>query len=112
MKELLQGKWLGHPLHPALVHLPTGLWPAAFVFDVIARTSDAGNNVAVRTSFYCITVGLLAALLAIPTGIADFMEIKRGKPAWKLAVIHMSINAFVFLLMTINAMSRYHGGLH
>ena len=29
LKDLLQGKWLGHPLHPALVHVPTGLWPAA-----------------------------------------------------------------------------------
>ena len=36
-KALLQGKWLGHPLHPALVHLPTGLFPAALLFDVIGR---------------------------------------------------------------------------
>ena len=23
--DILQGKWLGHPLHPAVVHLPLGL---------------------------------------------------------------------------------------
>jgi uncharacterized membrane protein len=109
-KEMLQGKWLGHPLHPALVHLPTGLWPAALFFDIMSRV--AGDNAAVRTSFYCIALGLLATLLAIPTGLADFAEIKRGKPAWKLAIIHMSINAVVFALMLLNAISRWRGGLN
>ena len=28
IKAFLQGKWLGHPLHPAMVHLPTGAWTA------------------------------------------------------------------------------------
>src|SRR5687768_3885647 len=110
LKEILQGEWLGHPLHPALVHLPTGLWPAALVFDFVSRAGD-GNNVAVRTSMYCIVLGLAAALLAVPTGIADWTGIKREKPAWKLGLIHMGINAIVFVLFIINASLRLKRGL-
>ena len=33
--EILQGKWLGHPLHPAIVHVPIGLWTVACQLDVI-----------------------------------------------------------------------------
>jgi uncharacterized membrane protein len=35
IKSFLQGKWLGHPLHPALVHIPVGAWTAALIFDLI-----------------------------------------------------------------------------
>ena len=104
-KSVLQGKWLGHPLHPAIVHLPTGLWPAALVFDLMSRTGG-GNVVALHTATHCILLGLLAALLAIPTGLADFAEIKRGKPAWKLAIVHLSLNAIVFVLFGINLAMR------
>lgn len=50
LKDFLQGKWLGHPLHPLLVHLPTALWPAALVFDIL---SIAG--IARRTMFVSAT---------------------------------------------------------
>ena len=57
LKGILQGKWLGHPLHPALVHLPTGLWPAALIFDLVSRGGD-GKNAAVRIAFGAIAVGV------------------------------------------------------
>lgn len=31
--DALRGEWLGHPLHPALVHLPLGGWMIAGVLD-------------------------------------------------------------------------------
>jgi uncharacterized membrane protein len=50
VKDFFQGKWLGHPLHPAIVHVPTGLWPAALVFDLLSHLRG-GSNVAVRLAF-------------------------------------------------------------
>ena len=69
LKAFLQGKWLGHPLHPALVHLPVGLFPAALLFDLLSRGGDGGNAI-VQTSFYCIAVGLIVGLLAAPAASA------------------------------------------
>ena len=104
MIEFLQGKWLKHPLHPALVHIPTALWPAAFVSDLLSRFQN--DNVWVQLAFYAILVGLVFAVLAIPTGYADWTDIKPDKPAWKLGLYHMIINAFVTLLWGINLALR------
>jgi uncharacterized membrane protein len=105
LKHILQGRWLGHPLHPAIVHIPLGLWPATLVFDLISRFGY-GGNAAVRISFACIAGGLLAALVAIPTGLADFAEIKPGKPARRIGVIHMLLNLLVTGLFGINLLLR------
>jgi uncharacterized membrane protein len=105
MIEFLQGKWLKHPLHPALVHIPTALWPAALVFDLLAVSR--GDNVYVRLAFYALLVGLLAALLAAPTGYADWTGIRREKPAWKVGLAHMILNLVITVLQILNLALRW-----
>lgn len=92
LTEFLQGKWLGHPLHPALVHLPIGAWTAACVLDIIGRIGGPNADLA-RLAIYFVGAGLFFAVLAVPTGIADWSGIKREKPAWKLGLFHLSGNA-------------------
>ena len=103
--DLLKGKWLGHPLHPLLVHVPMALWPAALLFDLVSRAGFGGNAM-VRTSFFAIGFGLAVALLAVPTGIVDWSGIKREKPAWKIGLWHMLLNAVVLILFAINLTLR------
>jgi len=103
--DLLKGKWLGHPLHPLLVHVPMALWPAALLFDLLSRAGFGGNAM-VRTSFFAIGLGLAVALLAVPTGIVDWSGIKREKPAWKIGLWHMLLNAVVLILFAINLTLR------
>ena len=105
MKAFLQGFWLGHPLHPILVHIPTALWPAALVFDLLTRF-DVGGNPLVYTSFYAILFGLVAAAAAVPAGLADWWEIKPDRPARKLGIYHMALNALVTLLFLVNLLWR------
>src|SRR4051812_17760386 len=107
LKHILQGRWLGHPLHPALVHLPTGLWPAALLFDVLSR-AGIGGLATPRASFACIAAGLLAAFVAIPTGLADWSDIKPGRPARRLGVYHMGLNLIVTALFVVNLLLRWH----
>jgi uncharacterized membrane protein len=105
LKQFLQGRWLNHPLHPVLVHLPTALWPASLVFDLLAwRGIDpAGMR---QTAFYAILAGLLAALLAIPAGFADWLDIRREKPAWKIGLAHMLLNLLITGLWIANLVLR------
>ena len=100
MIDFLQGKWLKHPLHPALVHIPTALWPMAWVFDLLSQFQS--NNAFVQLSFYAGLLGLLVALPAIPTGFADWTDIRREKPAWSLGLYHMVLNVIVSILWAIN----------
>jgi uncharacterized membrane protein len=99
--DFLKGKWLKHPLHPIIVHVPMAMWPGALIFDLLSQW-QIGGNAMVRLSFYAIIFGLVASLLAVPTGLLDWTGIKKEKPAWKIGLYHMSLNLIVALLFAIN----------
>ena len=101
-KEFLQGRvWWREPIHPAMVHLPVGLWVSGLIFDII-NVCRPGNHAMVLTSFWCIVGGLVGALLAIPFGVADWWDIKSDKPAHRLGILHLSINGVVWLIFVID----------
>jgi len=99
--DLLKGKWLKHPLHPIIVHVPMAMWPSAVIFDLLSQW-QIGGNAMVRLSFYAIIFGLVASLLAVPTGVLDWSGIKKEKPAWKIGLYHMMLNLTAALLFAIN----------
>ena len=105
--DFLKGKWLKHPLHPIIVHVPMAMWPGALIFDLLSQW-QIGGNATVRLSFYAIIFGLVASLLAVPTGLLDWTGIKKEKPAWKIGLYHMSLNLIVALLFAINLGLRLH----
>src|SRR5947207_15996201 len=103
--ELLKGKWLGHPLHPIIVHVPMAMWPSALIFDLLSQW-QIGGNAMVRLSFYAIFFGLVVSLLAVPTGVLDWSGIKKAKPAWKIGLYHMMLNLIAVLLFAFNFVLR------
>jgi uncharacterized membrane protein len=105
IKGFLQGRWLGHPLHPALVHLPTALWPAALFFDLLSRTA-LGGPVPFQIAYYAMFVGLIVALVAALAGLADWADIKPEKPAKKIGLAHMVLNLTVVGLFALNLYLR------
>ena len=109
IKDFLQGKWLGHPLHPALVHVPTGLFPAALLFDLIGWAGGEADVLG-RCAFWSIAIGIVVALIAAPTGLADWWDIQSGKPAHQLGLIHMSINVIVLVVMAASFYLRWRRG--
>src|SRR5207247_1599380 len=94
--------------HPALVHLPTGLLPAGFIFDILSRCG-VGGNAMVQVSFYSIALGLVVAVLAAPAGLADWLDIKPQRPAYKMGLWHMGVNVAVLALFTISFALRWNG---
>jgi uncharacterized membrane protein len=102
LKDFLQGKPLGHPLHAFLVHLPMALWPTALAFDILAYVRHDNDLSLTLTAWWCILVGLITAAAAIPTGIADWTGIRPGRPARKLGLLHAALNSAVFALFIVN----------
>jgi uncharacterized membrane protein len=99
--EFLQGKWLGHPLHPAIVHVPIGAWLAACALDV-ASWAGVGGALLSRVALWCVIAGLVVAVFAIPPGVADWTSIKKEKPAWKIGLWHMGLNLAAALVWAVN----------
>ena len=89
------------PLHSLIVHVPVAAWTFALLFDGFSRI-HVGGNAMVRLSFFSICLGLVAALLAIPTGVLDWGGVKKEKPAWKIGLYHMAINLVVTIIAAIN----------
>jgi uncharacterized membrane protein len=104
--DILKGTWLGHPLHPILVHIPMAMWPSALIFDLLSQ-QQIGGNAMVRLSFYAIVFGLATALLAVPTGLVDWSGIKKEQPAWKIGLYHMLLNLVVAILFAVNLCLRW-----
>jgi nitrite reductase/ring-hydroxylating ferredoxin subunit/uncharacterized membrane protein len=69
--ELLHGgRWVGHPLHPALSDLPIGLWTGVMVLDAVDR--DPAPRSGIDAAGVLSAAGILAAGAAALTGLSDW----------------------------------------
>jgi nitrite reductase/ring-hydroxylating ferredoxin subunit/uncharacterized membrane protein len=69
--ELLHGgRWVGHPLHPALSDLPIGLWAGVMVLDATDR--DQAPQRGIDAAGMLSAAGLLAASATVVTGLNDW----------------------------------------
>ena len=69
--ELLHGgRWVGHPLHPALSDLPIGLWTGVMVLDAMDR--DPAPRRGIDAAGILSAAGILAAGATALTGITDW----------------------------------------
>lgn len=105
LKSFLQGKPFSHPLHPALVHFPIGLFLLSLMLDLASYLWDSSNSI-VRASYYALSFGIVGALLAACAGLADWSDIRLDHPAKKTANIHMTLNLTAIALFVINLLIR------
>ena len=103
--EILQGKWLGHPLHAAIVHLPLALWIGTAVIDLLFLLGVTATGL-VHLALYAVVLGFVGAVIAVPSGIADWWPIKPEKPARKLGLAHMVLNACASAVFAVNLFLR------
>ena len=107
LKQLLQGKPFGHPLHTILVHLPVGLFLISFAFDIGAMIRPmASPDVFTRPAFYAMALGVLTAVLAAVPGLIDYFDIRRDHPAKSIATYHMLLNVAAVVLYIVNLAIR------
>ncbi|TJZ58676.1 Rieske (2Fe-2S) protein [Streptomyces piniterrae] len=65
-RDVLHGRQIGHPLHPALVQIPIGAWVSAAVLDVVPGTG--------RSARLLVGVGVVSAVPAAWAGWVDWAE--------------------------------------
>lgn len=105
LKNVLQGKGLvAHPIHVAINHMPLGLWEGAAALDLMSRQprwrklGEAG--------YYLNLFGIFAAIPTAATGLAEWADIPREHPAWKVVLAHAVANDTALLLALYNWWTR------
>lgn len=101
VRDLLQGKWFGHALHPAVVAVPLGLWTSATTLDLLkpGRAADA--------STLLVGLGVLAAVPAALTGAAEISEAPQKQK--RVGVIHVLANTSGLVCQTLSFVARKSG---
>jgi uncharacterized membrane protein len=99
----------GHPLHPVLVTVPIGAWVGSLVFDIASRTVHRPGFLA-HGSAWLIAIGVLGALAAASIGFLDLFAIPTGTPAFRTALLHMTLNLTVTTAYAGGFAWRHSGG--
>ncbi|MFJ2829148.1 Rieske 2Fe-2S domain-containing protein [Streptomyces sp. NPDC087263] len=83
LRDVLHGRQLGHPLHPALVQVPMGAWLSSAVLDFVPG--------AARPARVLVGLGTLTALPAALAGWTDWAE--QHEQQLRTGLVHAAANA-------------------
>ena len=92
LKDILNGTWLGHPVHPVVTDVPVGAMTVAAVLDVAGQ--DTAADMAVLT-------GLASMAASAATGAADAVD-THGKP---------QVYATVHATLMVTSFAAYAGSM-
>ena len=93
-----------HPIHPALVPLPIGLWIFSFVCDAVYLFVSSAV-VWDRMAFYTMLGGVAGALLAAVPGFIDFLSLT-DPGVKRVALAHMLVNLSLVAMYAVNLWLR------
>jgi nitrite reductase/ring-hydroxylating ferredoxin subunit len=106
VRNVLNGVWLGHALHPTLVQAPVGAWLSAAVLD--APAGSAGDPAAAEAQRRrLVAFGLAAAGAAALAGTADWSE--QHEQQMRVGVVHAAANVAAAGLYAASLITRRPG---
>ncbi|HZC72633.1 MAG TPA: DUF2231 domain-containing protein [Jatrophihabitans sp.] len=96
--ELLRGRPLGHPLHPAAVVLPIGAWTSAIAADLLREPAAARK----LTALGCVT--------ALPAALAGALDWATTDGAQRrVGAVHAVVNGSALVCFTLSWRARRRG---
>ena len=96
LRDLLIGRWLGHPLHALLTDGPIGILFLVIVFDVLGKPDAAA---------WTLAIGVLAMVAAALAGFADYADTD-GR-ARERATLHSTLMVIALIGYCISLLLRF-----
>jgi nitrite reductase/ring-hydroxylating ferredoxin subunit/uncharacterized membrane protein len=104
-RNLIDGVWLGVPLHPPLTDVPIGAATAASMFDAVAAAT--GSSRADRQADGALAVAVVGALGAVATGLGEWRFLRGGTR--RAATVHGLVNLGGLSLNVASLVARRMG---
>jgi nitrite reductase/ring-hydroxylating ferredoxin subunit len=98
IKDLLNGRWLGHPLHAAVTDIPIGLLLGSVVLDIVNQPG-AADIVLLGTIVFMV--------LAAVSGLADYSDTQGT--ALTRATLHATLMVVTLVILIVSAVIRAGG---
>jgi uncharacterized membrane protein len=96
----------GHPVHPALVSLPIGLWTFSLAADLVHGLG--GGSIWRDLALYTLGAGIVGAVIAAVPGFIDYLTISDGRVR-DIAVAHMATMLVVLGVFAVSFWLRWTG---
>jgi nitrite reductase/ring-hydroxylating ferredoxin subunit/uncharacterized membrane protein len=105
IKDMLNGTWLGHAVHPMLTDIPLGAWTGTALLDVAAL---AGENKGIEDSAdLTLVLGLLGAGGAAVTGVTDWSDLDGTDR--RVGMMHGLLNGSITVMYLVSLIMRRTG---
>lgn len=72
IKDIINGTWFGHPLHPVFVTIPLGAWACTLMFDMFWLKRQ--DEISARGADLTMWLGLSGALVSAITGATNWVD--------------------------------------
>src|SRR5437868_8064478 len=105
MKDMLNGTWLGHSLHPVLTDVLLGAWSGTMLLDLI-WLSNEDEGIA-RSSDLSLLLGILGATGAAVTGVTDWSDLYDTDR--RVGFLHGLLNGSILLTNIVSLIMRLTG---
>jgi nitrite reductase/ring-hydroxylating ferredoxin subunit len=105
VRNVLDGVWLGAPLHPALTDVPLGSWSAAATFDALDLLR--GEDSLADAADAALALGVLAAVPAALSGINDWSYLRGDSK--RVGTVHALVNTTGLVLNIASLALRRSG---
>ena len=93
VKNILNGTWLGHALHPVLTDIPIGAWSCTVVLDVASFSAES-NGIA-QGADIAMALGILGAAASAVTGVTDWSDLDGTDR--RVGLMHGLLNSGILL---------------
>jgi len=105
IKDLLNGTWFGHSLHPVLTDVPLGAWTSMMVLDLAGLSKEDERTS--RSADLLLLLGILGATGAAVTGVTDWSDLEGTDR--RVGFLHGLLNGSVLLINIASLVLRLTG---
>ncbi len=105
IRNILNGVWLGHPLHAAITDVPIGTLTTGFVLDYLGLLT--GNRRLWRFADTLTGIGAGTAAAAAVAGLADYSEIQGEQR--RVGIAHALLNTLALICYVGSLLRRRSG---